>query len=468
MGLKHSTVLGRRKRIRGGALPDKGIATEVSDEAIVGDKVAGKSLLMRSVTLIEYVLLISVVSLVICVAGPPVAEAIQGQFGKIEEVISNGTSGGPGGGGGDLPGGGSGNEQGGGGENPDKPGGGDTGGGTDPEKPTDPDQGGTGGGQQGTPLTGKVIISDTTPITGDTVTANVSGTQSGAQLSYQWKADGVAIQGATKTSYTLTDKEVGKALTCDVADTSDNFDNSITSNVSHPYASWAKSADTKVADTVAAADAGTIKLTDYWKSGDKRTVKLSSMGTISGISETHAAQSVEYVLSDPGHFTLANGKKCSFTVIQKDCLKQTGRMDTSDTNIGGWDKAPRRTWCNTTYRNALPAALRPIFKQFKVTTANGNGSGTTVSTDYFSLFSEKEVFGTTRYANAAAESANTQLEYFKTSGNRVKKTGDGVGRWWERSAYSGDSVAFCYVRSDGSAYIENASNYLGLAPFGCI
>ena len=316
-------------------------------------------------------------------------------------------------------------------------------------------------------LSGKVTLSDTTPITGGTVTANVSGTQSGAQLSYQWKADGDAIQGATKATYTLTDNEVGKALTCDVADTSDNFDNSITSNVSHPYASWSKSADAKVAVTVAAADAGTIKLTDYWKSGDKRTVKLSSMGTISGISESHAAQSVEYVLSDPGHFTLANGKKCNFTVIQKDCLKETGVMNPLGTNSGGWEEAPRRTWCNTTYRNALPAGLKPIFKQFKVTTANGSGSGTTVSTDYFSLFSEKEVFGSKGGANSTAESANTQLDYFKTPQNRIKKMDDSADGWWERSP-CGYSSTFCSVTSSGDIGVAMAYISKSLAPFGCI
>ena len=320
------------------------------------------------------------------------------------------------------------------------------------------------------PLVGKISINDTTPITGQTVTASVSGTQSDAVLSYQWKADGVAIQGATKASYTLTDKEVGKALTCEAVDTGGNYDDAITSETALPYASWAKSADAKVADTVAAADAGTIKLTDYWKSGDKRTVKLSSMGSssISGIDESHAAQSVEYVLSDPGHFTLANGKKCNFTVIQKDCLKETGVMNTSRTNSGGWEAAPRRTWCNTTYRNALPAGLKPIFKQFKVTTANGSGSGTTVSTDYFSLFSEKEVFGTTHYANSTAESANTQLDYFKTPQNRIKKMDGSAGWWWERSPHSGNSNYFCRVYSDGSADYNSANNAYGLAPFGCI
>ena len=361
-----------RKTSRGGALPDKvGSPCSGADAAprgiepvedIPGKKGAGRGMLLRAASLVEYVLLISCVSLVILLAGPGVADSIQGQFGTVANTINAGpladTNGGN-----DFPGGGSG-----GAEDPDKPGAGD-------EKP---------------------------------------------------------------------DKPAVKIVT------------------------WADGTDEEVAAMVAAADRGEIKLTDYWKSGDVRKVTLSAMELSNGLSDPHAEQTVEYVLSDPGHFTLANGKACNFTVIQKDCLKEKGVMNMSNTNRGGWEEAPRRTWCNTTYRNALPAALRPIFKQFKVTTANGNGSGTTVSTDYFSLFSEKEVFGTTRYANAAAESANTQLEYFKTSGNRVKKTGDGVGRWWERSAYSGGSNAFCRVTSGGSADWNSAYNARGVAPFGCI
>ena len=35
-------------------------------------------------------------------------------------------------------------------------------------------------------------------------------------LSYEWKADGVTISGATGASYTLTQAEVGKAITVSV------------------------------------------------------------------------------------------------------------------------------------------------------------------------------------------------------------------------------------------------------------
>ena len=233
--------------------------------------------------------------------------------------------------------------------------------------------------------------------------------------------------------------------------------------------SWSDGTDEQIAAMVAAADAGKINLSDYWHEGDTRTVSLSSMPA-TGVGESHAAQSVQFVLSDPGHFTLANGKKCNFVVLQKHCLKETGAMNSQSTNSGGWNSCQRRTWCNNVYRNAIPASLRGIFKQFKVRTANGSGSGVTESTDWFSLFSEKEVFGSTTYANSSAESQNTQLNWFKTSSNRIKKNGmnGSAGHWWERSPYSGSSDGFCRVTSSGAADGWSADGTLGLAPFGCI
>lgn len=233
--------------------------------------------------------------------------------------------------------------------------------------------------------------------------------------------------------------------------------------------SWADGTDEQIAAMVAAADAGQINLSDYWHEGDTRTVHLSAMpGSVSNANESHAAQYVQMVLTDPGHYTLANGKKCNFVVLQKDCLKETGVMNSQGTNSGGWNSCPRRTWCNSVYRNAIPASLRGIFKQFKVRTANGSGSGVTESTDWFSLFSEKEVFGSTTYANSSAESQNSQLTWFKTSRNRIKRVNGSARNWWGRSPGSGDSYAFCGVTYSGNADWNNAGSRRGLAPFGCI
>lgn len=78
------------------------------------------------------------------------------------------------------------------------------------------------------------------------------------------------------------------------------------------------------------------------------------------------------------------------------------------------------------------------------------------------------MFGRVTYADSSAESGNTQLNYYKTSSNRVKKVNCSADWWWERSPYSSSSARFCVVLDDGSAYDLIASGGIGLSPFGCI
>lgn len=231
---------------------------------------------------------------------------------------------------------------------------------------------------------------------------------------------------------------------------------------------WADGTDEEIVAMVAAADAGEIDLSDYWSAGDTRTVHLSAMSAYGGLSDKHAAQDVQFVLTDPGHYTLANGEPCNFVVLQKDSLNEKGSMNSTGTSRGGWDDCARRLWCNGTYRNAIPATLRPIFKQFKTYAANGSGSTAVESTDYFALFSEKEIFGSTEYADSTAEAQNSQLTWFKTSSNRIKRMDGSAYRWQERSPYSSSTRQFCVVTDNGNAAMSSASSSNGLAPFGCI
>lgn len=304
-----------------------------------------------------------------------------------------------------------------------------------------------------------------------TITVTRTG---GGTISATANPSGLCTLMVSGNTVTVAYADAGTAtVTVSVAETANYLGGSSTCTVELESAleivSWASGTDEQIAAMVAAADAGQIDLSDYWNAGDTRTVQLSAMsGSVANANESHAAQSVQFLLTDPGHYTLANGKKCNFVVLQKDCLKETGVMNAQGTNSGGWESCPRRTWCNSVYRNAIPASLRGIFKQFKVRTANGSGSGVTESTDWFSLFSEKEIFGSTTYANSSAESQNTQLNWYKTSSNRIKRMNGSAYHWWERSPRSGISDIFCLVHSDGSAYANSAGNGSGLAPFGCI
>lgn len=234
---------------------------------------------------------------------------------------------------------------------------------------------------------------------------------------------------------------------------------------------WANGSDSEIVDMVAAADAGVIKLSDYWAVGDTRTISLSAMSA-TGVGETQAAQTQRFVLMNVGGKTLSSGRTCSFVVGLKNCLHTYGYMNSSGRNSGGWEKCARRAWCNNVFYKAIPSAIRPIFKQFKNVTASGTGSSATTSTDYFALPSEKEIFGSTTYANSTAESANNQFTWYKTSANRIKYDEGTPNPWWywERSPYSSNGYPFCCVDGGGSASYADASSAASraLSPFGCI
>lgn len=152
----------------------------------------------------------------------------------------------------------------------------------------------------------------------------------------------------------------------------------------------------------------------------------------------------------------------------KGVLAEPGAMNSVGSNSGGWDACDRRTWCNGEFKNSFPNTLKPIFKEFKVVTANGQGSVAITSNDYFTLPAEKEVFGTNTYADATAESELFHLEWYKVAANRQKPANE---RWWERSPYKGNSVNYCGVYRQGTPGGEmrfTASLSYYLSPFGCI
>lgn len=187
--------------------------------------------------------------------------------------------------------------------------------------------------------------------------------------------------------------------------------------------------------------------------------------------ETHAAQDVKMVLMHAGQYPLADGGECAFVVGQKDCLNETGYMNPTPTNTGGWDACARRGWCNSDYKNAIPPILLSLFRQMKVVTANGSGATTVDSTDIFALPAEKEVFGVKAYADNIAEANLFQFDFYKTGSNRVKKVGASANEYYERSPRAADIGDFCIVTNTGTAYVSGdlaAVELDGLAPFGCI
>lgn len=233
---------------------------------------------------------------------------------------------------------------------------------------------------------------------------------------------------------------------------------------------WSGGTDEEVCAMVAAADEGSINLSDYWAVGDERTVQLSEMAGTGG-GENHAEQAVTMVLLHQGGKTLAGGGECNFIVGIKNSLKETGFINSAIDRARTWESSERRVWCNTEFRNAIPFTLRPIFKRHINKTASVYNSDTLIeSTDWFALAAEKEIFGTNTYSRPAEANALTQFTYYQTDANRIKKLGDTGSKnyWWTRSPRTNYANSFCAVTSAGAATTNTLNVRYGLSPFGCI
>ena len=231
---------------------------------------------------------------------------------------------------------------------------------------------------------------------------------------------------------------------------------------------WSTGTDAQIAAMVAALDNGDISITETgWQIGDERIVRLAAMEA-TGVGETHAEQDVTLVLMDSQHYDFVGGGKDHFVVGLKHLLNEEGYMNSSSTNNGSWNGCARRSWCNNVFRAAIPEVLRACFKQFQCVTAESyNGSTNKISNDYFSLFAEQEIFGSRTYSNTTEAAALTQIEWYKTPTNRIKRRSGSAAEWWDRSP-SGSYNSFCTVYSNGETSTGDAKVARGLAPFGCI
>ncbi len=159
------------------------------------------------------------------------------------------------------------------------------------------------------------------------------------------------------------------------------------------------------------------------------------------------------------------------------------RMNTSDTNSGGWeDSYMRNNICGTSksttsgrIMGAIPAELRNALKSVtKYTNNTGNSSSSgavTATTDYFFLLSEYEVFGNITRSNRYEANYQQQYAYYSAGNSKVKYEYNSTGSttfWWLRSPFVGSSSYFMYVRNDGTVYGRYPNFSYGFAPGFCV
>lgn len=245
------------------------------------------------------------------------------------------------------------------------------------------------------------------------------------------------------------------------------------------------------------SDAGTGA--NYWSIGDRKEVTLN--GTVGHLTlsnyTTYAFiigfnHNQELEGSNRIHFQLAKTALSGGTDVcfcdssYGSTVSATGyfSMNSSPTNSGGWASSQMRAnICGTSLSNysgtiisVIPAALRAILKSVTKYTDNTGGGSTeasavTVTTDYFFLLSEYELFGDIRYANSNEFSKQAQYAYYSAGNSKIKYNHNNTSdksAWWLRSPSRYNTNTFAFVVITGNFGNGGANNSYGFAPGFCV
>ena len=197
---------------------------------------------------------------------------------------------------------------------------------------------------------------------------------------------------------------------------------------------------------IAACQSGNVP--DSWAVGDSKTM------TINGTS-------YQIDIIGKNHDTYASGGKAPLTFQLHDCYGETKKMNSSNTNSGGWTSCAMRSTHLPAILALMPTEVQNGIREVNKLTSAGSQSATINTTaDKLFLLSEIEIFGSVSYSKSGE---GTQYDYYKAGNSKVKKFNGSARYWWERSPSGSDSTCFCYVNSGGYADYHIASNAHGVA-----
>ncbi len=167
---------------------------------------------------------------------------------------------------------------------------------------------------------------------------------------------------------------------------------------------------------------------------------------------------------------------CGFVVEFADIVENR-QMNSTNTNVGGWEASEMRTYANGAFFNNLPEDLRNVIIDTKVVSGHGSTTGETnfTSTDKIYLLSSHEVWkdGTSNQVSSkdTAWDKTRQLDYYKNLGvttssysGAKKKYNNSNSSWWLRAALSTGNADFLVVSFNGLWYDNGAHGSFGVAP----
>lgn len=221
---------------------------------------------------------------------------------------------------------------------------------------------------------------------------------------------------------------------------------------------------------------------NFWSVGDNVPIALN--GTVAALEftgETYYAFIIgfdhnEEIEGKGIHFQFGktgDGKDIAFVDGSYGITGSTAgfRMNTTNTNSGGWKDCVMRSTVCPAFLVALPEEWQAIISDCtKYSDNTGGGTDTasnvTATTDKIFLLAEFEVFGVRTGANSAEQNFQKQYDYYANGNSRVKYRHSAVSStcsWWVRSVSASYATYFRNVHGGGSnSYYAYSS--IGFAP----
>lgn len=208
---------------------------------------------------------------------------------------------------------------------------------------------------------------------------------------------------------------------------------------------------------------------NYFNIGDEKTIELTT------------GEEITLVILGFNHDNLISGDKAGITIGMKNILDTFYPMNSSNTNVGGWDSSEMRTNTMATLLSQLPNDLQRVIKSVnKKATSGGSSPSSPVtaiitSSDKLWLLALAEVYSKASIEgstisdivnNAAGyEAEGEQYDYYynligdnnggtEANMDLLKYTSNGSGsamHWWLRSPYLTNSGYFNNVYAIGYA-----------------
>ena len=161
-----------------------------------------------------------------------------------------------------------------------------------------------------------------------------------------------------------------------------------------------------------------------------------------------------------------------FVLQFEELYPSTYKMNSSNTNSGGWNSSYMRGTVMPIVLAQLPDDLQAVLATVNIKGCN-SGTSATINTSADKLFlpAEREIFASRSYSRTEEFNALKQWQYYANNSAasiRIKKLSGTAKIWWLRSPHSGYSSYFVYVSASGGVYYNGASSAYGVAPGFCI